>query len=234
MNLRTKLIRTRASQDGFTLIELLVVIGILAILLAITLIAINPNKHFQDARNTQRKSDVSAILDAVYEYESANTGSAPSALANVSSTAASLSRGAAQAASAVAFSTPSVTFTVGSGNTVTSGMATVSGCSVTADNGTFPVTGGSSTTIIVTNAAGVAGATGCSVSSGVNLCTSLAPTYIADLPMDPSGGSSTGGATPCNTSTTAYNTGYTISASGGRFTVSAPSAEGGSSISVTR
>ena len=225
----------RSKQGGFTLIELLVVIGILAILLAITLIAINPNKHFQDARNTQRKSDVSAILDAIYEYESANSGSAPTVLANVSSTAASLSEGTAQAASSVAFSLPStLTFTVPSGNTVTSGVVTVSGCSVAADNGGFAVTGGTTTSIVVTNTNGVAGATGCSVTSGINLCPSLAPTYIADLPMDPSGGSATGGATPCNGSTTTYTTGYTISAASGRYTVSAPSAEGGSTISVTR
>src|SRR3954464_14304963 len=72
-----------SNQQGFTLIELLVVIGILAILLAITLIAINPNKHFQDTRNAKRSSDVAAILDSIYEYESSNNGSQPPALASV-------------------------------------------------------------------------------------------------------------------------------------------------------
>jgi type IV pilus assembly protein PilA len=71
-------------EDGFTLIELLVVIGILAILLAITLIAINPNKHFQDTRNARRQSDVVAILDGIYEYEAGHAGSLPPTLTSVS------------------------------------------------------------------------------------------------------------------------------------------------------
>jgi prepilin-type N-terminal cleavage/methylation domain-containing protein len=55
-------------NKGFTLIELLVVIGILAILLAITLIAINPGRQFEQARNTQRSSDVNSMLNAVGQY----------------------------------------------------------------------------------------------------------------------------------------------------------------------
>src|SRR5258706_10737688 len=90
------------SEGGFTLIELLVVIGILAILLAITLIAINPNKHFQDSRNTQRSSNVSEILNAIYEYEAANNGNMPVELRNVNGTATPLSMGTAQLASGVA------------------------------------------------------------------------------------------------------------------------------------
>jgi len=70
-----------ANQGGFTLIELLVVIGILAILLAITLIALNPTQHFQGARNSQRSSDVTAILDGIYQYEAAHTGSLPTDVA---------------------------------------------------------------------------------------------------------------------------------------------------------
>lgn len=58
----------KKSQTGFTLIELLVVIGILAVLLAITLIAINPARQFSQANNTKRSSDVSAILNAVGQY----------------------------------------------------------------------------------------------------------------------------------------------------------------------
>ncbi len=51
-------------QKGFTLIELLVVIGILAILLAIVLIAINPARQFAQANDTKRESDVHTILNA--------------------------------------------------------------------------------------------------------------------------------------------------------------------------
>jgi prepilin-type N-terminal cleavage/methylation domain-containing protein len=62
---------------GFTLIELLVVIGILAILLAITLIAINPARQFGQANDTKRRSDINAILNAIGQYEASNTGNLP-------------------------------------------------------------------------------------------------------------------------------------------------------------
>lgn len=63
-----------AERRGFTLIELLVVIGILAVLLAITLIAINPARQFSQANNTKRSSDVNAILNAVGQYAADNRG----------------------------------------------------------------------------------------------------------------------------------------------------------------
>jgi len=144
------------SQGGFTLIELLVVIGILAILLAVTLIAINPNKHFEDARNAQRQSNVAAILDAIYEYESANNGKEP----------------------------PSVA--------------------------------------AVTSATELGGGTG-----QIDICTDVTPTYLANMPMDPS----TGSGTAC---TGTYDSGYKIAQANGRFTISAPAAEDGATISVTR
>ncbi len=61
-------------RKGFTLIELLVVIGILAVLLAITLIAINPARQFSQANNTKRSSDVNAILNALGQYAADNKG----------------------------------------------------------------------------------------------------------------------------------------------------------------
>jgi len=67
-------------QKGFTLIELLVVIGILAVLLAITLIAINPARQFSQANNTKRASDVNAILNAVGQYAADNKGALPGAI----------------------------------------------------------------------------------------------------------------------------------------------------------
>jgi len=85
MFLRTRK-KTLADQGGFTLIELLVVIGILAILLAITLLALNPTQHFQGARNAQRSSDVAAILDGIYEYEAAHSGNLPPSVSSATAT----------------------------------------------------------------------------------------------------------------------------------------------------
>src|SRR3990167_4308182 len=62
------------AKHGFTLIELLVVIGILTVLLAIVLIAINPAKQFAQANNTQRRSDVNSILNAIHQYAADNKG----------------------------------------------------------------------------------------------------------------------------------------------------------------
>jgi type IV pilus assembly protein PilA len=65
------------NKKGFTLIELLVVIGILAILLAITLIAINPARQFGQANNTKRRSDILQVLNAVHQYVAENQGQLP-------------------------------------------------------------------------------------------------------------------------------------------------------------
>ncbi|HUQ85903.1 MAG TPA: type II secretion system protein [Candidatus Limnocylindrales bacterium] len=68
---------THKNNKGFTLIELLVVIGILSILLAITLIAINPARQFAQSNDTKRKSDVTAILNAIGQFAADNNGSLP-------------------------------------------------------------------------------------------------------------------------------------------------------------
>lgn len=64
-------------RKAFTLIELLVVIGVLAVLLAITLIAINPARQFSQSNDTKRSSDVNAILNAVHQYAADNKGALP-------------------------------------------------------------------------------------------------------------------------------------------------------------
>lgn len=64
-------------RSGFTLIELLIVIAILTVLFAITIIAVNPARQFAQANNTQRRSDVSAILNAIGQYGAGNRGSMP-------------------------------------------------------------------------------------------------------------------------------------------------------------
>lgn len=68
----------KRNNKGFTLIELLVVIGILAILLSIVLIAINPARQFGQANDTQRRSNVTAILNAIGAYSADHHGQLPS------------------------------------------------------------------------------------------------------------------------------------------------------------
>lgn len=81
-------------RKGFTLIELLVVIGILAVLLAIVLIAINPARQFSQANNTKRSSDVNALLNAIHQYAADNRGALPAGITttaqNISNTGANI------------------------------------------------------------------------------------------------------------------------------------------------
>lgn len=59
---------------AFTLIEVLVVIGMIGILASTVLVAVNPLRQFAQARNTQRVSNVQAILNAVGNRLADNKG----------------------------------------------------------------------------------------------------------------------------------------------------------------
>lgn len=83
---------------GFTLIELLVVIGILAVLLSVVLVAVNPARQFSQANNSKRRSDTSAILNAIGAYAADNKGTLP---ANIPSIAANISNSGADICSAI-------------------------------------------------------------------------------------------------------------------------------------
>jgi len=56
------------SLRGFTLIELLVVMGILGVLMAVTILVINPAEYFKRARNSVRGTDISNIKQALQLY----------------------------------------------------------------------------------------------------------------------------------------------------------------------
>jgi type IV pilus assembly protein PilA len=83
-------------QRGFTLIELLVVIGVLAVLLAIVLIAINPQRQFNQANDTKRRSDVNAILNAVSQFAAENRGTLPAGIPVAPAAAGTIGGGAGQ------------------------------------------------------------------------------------------------------------------------------------------
>jgi prepilin-type N-terminal cleavage/methylation domain-containing protein len=77
-------------QRGFTLIELLLVIGILSVLLAIVLIAINPARQFGQANDTKRRSDITTILDAIDQYSASNSGLLPTDVTNMATNSAEM------------------------------------------------------------------------------------------------------------------------------------------------
>lgn len=70
--------------EGFTLIELLIVIAIIAILMAVIFVALNPLKRFQDSRDSARWMDVRAILDAIIIDQVDNKGFYVDVVSNLS------------------------------------------------------------------------------------------------------------------------------------------------------
>lgn len=69
-----------AWQKGFTLIELLVVIGIIGILAAVVLVAVNPGRQFASARDTQRRADLYSLTNAIYQYATEHNGNLPTCI----------------------------------------------------------------------------------------------------------------------------------------------------------
>lgn len=66
--------RAARSKRGFTLIEMLVVIGIIAVLAGVVIVAVNPARQFALARNTERVSNINAILNAIGQHMADNKG----------------------------------------------------------------------------------------------------------------------------------------------------------------
>ncbi len=65
---------TYSLKRGFTLLEVLIVIGIIAVLSAAVLVAVNPTRQFKLARDTQRLANVSAIANAISQNMSEHKG----------------------------------------------------------------------------------------------------------------------------------------------------------------
>lgn len=65
------------SVRGFTLIELLLVMAIIGVLATVLMVSINPARQLAKAHDTQRQTDLYAILSAVYQYTTEHSGDLP-------------------------------------------------------------------------------------------------------------------------------------------------------------
>lgn len=132
---KDKIIKIRS---GFTLIELLVVIGIIGILAAVVLVAVNPGRQFAQTRDTQRRSDLLQITNAIYQFAAEHDGNLPDT----------------------------------DDNDTTSNFPTTSTCIGTGAS-CFDLAG--------------SGSMGTTAADGT-IGDPVVPTYIADIPLDPSTG----------------------------------------------
>ena len=64
-------------KKGFSATELLLVVGVLALLVAVAVIAINPAKQAALANNALRRSHLQQIMDAIQQYRVDHKGDAP-------------------------------------------------------------------------------------------------------------------------------------------------------------
>lgn len=67
-------------KKGLTWPKVLLGMVVIAVLAAAIIVAINPRKQFAKMRNSQRRGDVSLILNAVYQYTVDNEGRLPAEL----------------------------------------------------------------------------------------------------------------------------------------------------------
>lgn len=75
-------VKRLTATQGLTLIEILIVIGIIAVLAAIVLVAINPARQFAQARDTERRSNTTALIDAVGQFIADHQGTLPDGITN--------------------------------------------------------------------------------------------------------------------------------------------------------
>jgi len=159
----------KRDDRGFTLIELLIIIGIIGFLAAAILVAVDPVRRIQDARNAKRWSEVNALLNAVLTKQVDIRG--------------------AFAGDAAAPVIPSLTLS----QVIVKDASTVV-CSVPA---TAPACPGQT----LANSADDA----CVAQLySTTAADSIVPDYLADIPLDPVGGTPTVGNLPIGDANSGY------------------------------
>jgi len=66
---------SKKNYSAFTLIELLVVMGILGVLMAVTILVINPAQYMKQARDTNRVTDIETLNKAISIYMASSSDS---------------------------------------------------------------------------------------------------------------------------------------------------------------
>lgn len=64
-------------KKASTLVKLLIINGVISVILAILIIAINPAQQIAQVNNTKRNTDIIKILNAIYQYSADNKGKLP-------------------------------------------------------------------------------------------------------------------------------------------------------------
>lgn len=67
----------RKRLSGFTLLEILIVIAIISLMSTVLIVALNPQRQIAKARDTERETDLNAILLSVYQYQAEHSGTLP-------------------------------------------------------------------------------------------------------------------------------------------------------------
>jgi type IV pilus assembly protein PilA len=71
------------AKKGFSATELLLVVGVLALLIAVAVIAINPARQAALANNALRRSQLAQIMDALQQYRVDHKGEAPKGISRM-------------------------------------------------------------------------------------------------------------------------------------------------------
>ena len=114
--------RKTKNLKGFTLIEILIVIGLIAILAAVTIIALNPTASFQSARNSERSSELAQIHSGINRWVVEDDGSTANITHGVSDDALPACPGTILTTSGVDITTTSIWSALTTGGYVPTGI----------------------------------------------------------------------------------------------------------------